>query len=138
MGGRERASQAKKKEETQDDDEEREREEEKKKRKHVSSDEEEDDLSPVPKFHRKMMPQPFDGNMGFDAMLQQEMYLRGRSPPPGMMPYGPPPPGAFGPPHPMFRGHPMSDYDSYDSGVRFDARCVRGRDAGGIQDLAIF
>lgn len=45
--------------------------------------------------------------MGFDAMLQQEMILRGRSPPPGMMPYGPPP-GAFGGPPSMFRGRPMS------------------------------
>lgn len=45
--------------------------------------------------------------MGFDAMLQQEMILRGRSPPPGMMPYGPPP-GAFGGPPNMFRGRPMS------------------------------
>ncbi|XP_063603915.1 zinc finger CCCH domain-containing protein 4-like [Penaeus indicus] len=111
-----------------DDDEEREkRRKKKKKRKHVSSDEEDDDLSPVPKFHRKMMPQPFDGNMGFDAMLQQEMYLRGRSPPPGMMPYGPPPPGAFGPPHPMFRGHPMSDFDSYDSGSDSEMRERRRR-----------
>lgn len=47
--------------------------------------------------------------MGFDAMLQQEMLLRGRSPPQGMMPYGPPPPGPFNSPHAMFpRGRPMS------------------------------
>ena len=50
-------------------------------------------------------PPPFGDDMGFDAMLQQEMFLRGRSPPPGMMSFGGP--GPFGPPH-MFRGRPMS------------------------------
>lgn len=55
-----------------------------------------------------MIVPTFDKNMEFDAMLQQEMLLRGRSPPPGMVPFGPPP-GAFGgPPHPLYRGRPMS------------------------------
>lgn len=55
-----------------------------------------------------MIVPTFDKNMEFDAMLQQEMLLRGRSPPPGMVPYGPPPGSFGGPPHPMYRGRPMS------------------------------
>ncbi|KAG0703190.1 hypothetical protein GWK47_024905 [Chionoecetes opilio] len=59
----------------------------------------------------KMIVPTFDKNMEYDAMLQQAMLLRGRSPPPGMIPYGPPP-GSFedpGPPHPLYRGRPVSE-----------------------------
>lgn len=101
----------------EDDDEKDKRKKKKRKRKHASSDEEDEEIpAPPPKFsHRKVVPHPhaFGDEMGFDAMLQQEMYLRGRSPPPGMVTYGPP--GPFG--HPMFR-----DYDSFDSGSDSEMR----------------
>lgn len=114
-----------KKRKHRDDDEEREkRKKKKKKKKHVSSDDEEEDGSPTQKFlHHKIITPTFDGNMGFDAMLQQEMLLRGRSPPAGMMPYGAPPPGPFNSPHPGFpRSRPMSDYDSFESGSDSEMR----------------
>ncbi|CAL4155675.1 unnamed protein product, partial [Meganyctiphanes norvegica] len=74
----------------------------KKKRKHVSS--EEDDVV-VPEGGRKMkfpIKMNFDA-MGFDAMLQQEMFLRGRSPPPGMVPLAP---------NPLLFRRPGSDFES--------------------------
>lgn len=116
-----RESKEEKKRKHRDDDEEK-RKKKKKKKKHVTSEGEDDDGT-SPKLHQhKMIVPTFDKNMEFDAMLQQEMLLRGRSPPPGMIPYGPPP-GAFGgPPHPMFRGRPVSDYDSYESGSDSETR----------------
>ncbi|XP_045605880.2 protein suppressor of sable isoform X1 [Procambarus clarkii] len=127
-----RESKDEKKRKHKEEDEEREkRKKKKKKKKHISSDEEDEDESPPmvkpPFLHRKMMgPPAFDSNMGFDAMLQQEMILRGRSPPPGMMTF-PPPSGPFGAPHGMFRGRPMSDYDSFESGSDSEAHDRHGR-----------
>ncbi|KAK3890450.1 hypothetical protein Pcinc_005607 [Petrolisthes cinctipes] len=116
-------SKEEKKRKHRDDDEEREkRKKKKKKKKHISSEEEENEGPGEKYLHRKLIAPSFDSNMGFDAMLQQEMILRGRSPPPGMMPYGPPPPGAFGGPPPMFRGRPVSDYDSFESGSESEMR----------------
>ncbi|KAK7067914.1 hypothetical protein SK128_006877 [Halocaridina rubra] len=106
-------SKEEKKRKHRDDDEEKERKKKKKKRKHASSDEEENEIvAGPPKFHHRRggIPHPYGDEIGFDAMLQQEMFLRGHSPTPGMA-YGIP--GPFGVRHPgMFRG----DYDSYDSG----------------------
>ncbi|KAK8739950.1 hypothetical protein OTU49_003281 [Cherax quadricarinatus] len=118
-----------KKRKHKEEDEEREkRKKKKKKKKHMSSDEEEEEVSPSQKqfLHRKMVTPAFDSNMGFDAMLQQAMLLRGRSPPPGMMTYAPPP-VPFAGPHSMFRGRPMSDYDSFDSGSDSEMQDRLGR-----------